>query len=260
MSARKQRLRPAAKTLPQTIREFLTPEVFKKVRKAASRRKQPRWDIHPLIYMLLLMTWSVGDSLPEKFEVARGFYVVCCPKRKRPGKTYAGFEKALSKLPMSVLRSLATALLGSIEIRFSQRLYYGSFIPLGCDGTQLEMPRSEELIGRLGMFRKEGAAPMIWNTSIVHLTLGIPWCWRWGMGGKAGERAHLVQMIPQLPARALVVTDAGYVGYDLVQALQDARVHFLIRMSSHATFYTDEDPCGSHKLTRLCSAKWIRWL
>ena len=28
---------------------------------------------------------------------------------------------------------------------------------------------------------------MIWNTSIVHLTLGIPFCWRLGKGGKASE-------------------------------------------------------------------------
>ena len=86
MCARKSRLRPKAKSLPQAMQEFLTPAVFKQVRMAASRRKKPRWDIHPLLYVLLLSTWCVGDSLPEKFEVARGFYVVCCPKRKRPGK------------------------------------------------------------------------------------------------------------------------------------------------------------------------------
>ena len=62
MEAKEQRLRPIAKSLPQTIRDFLTPEVFKQVRKVASRRKQPRWDVHPLLYVLLLMTWCAGDS------------------------------------------------------------------------------------------------------------------------------------------------------------------------------------------------------
>ena len=110
MRARKPRLRPKAKSLPQAMREFLTPAVFRQVRKAASKRRKPRWDIHPLLYVLLLSTWSVGDSLPEKFEVARGFYVVCCPKRRRPGKSFSGFEKALAKLPMPVLRTLSAAL------------------------------------------------------------------------------------------------------------------------------------------------------
>jgi hypothetical protein len=242
MSARK-RVRPTAKTLPQSMREFLTPDVFKQVRKAASRRKQPRWDVHPLLYVLLLATWCAGDSLPEKFEVARGFYAVCCPKRKRPGRTFSGFEKAMNKLPIGVLRALAAALRGRILAVFGERLVRNGFIPLGCDGTRQQCPRSEELERRLGTFGKKDsadAAPMIWNTAIVHLALGIPWCWRFGRGGKASERRHLIQMIPLLPKRALIVTDAGYVGYQVVQALVTAGVSFLIRMSSNATFYTED--------------------
>jgi len=243
MAARK-RLRPVAKSLPQAIREFLTPEVFKQARKAVRRRKHPRWDTHPLLYVLLLATWCAGDSLSEKFEVARGFYVVCCPKRKRPGRSFAGFTKAMNKLPMPLLRALAAALRNRILAVFGQRFLYGGFVPLGCDGTRLACPRSEELEQRLGTFGKKetaAAAPMIWNTSIVHLTLGIPWCWRLGRGGKASERTHLIQMIPWLPKLALIVTDAGYVGYDVVRALVTAHVDFLIRMSSNATFYSEDE-------------------
>jgi hypothetical protein len=191
--------------------------------------------------VVLLTTWCCGDSLPEKFEAARGFYVVCCPKRKRPGKSFAGFEKALAKLPMPVLRSLATALRSRIVLLFGDRLFYQGFIPLGCDGTRQECPRSDELERRLGTFGKNGASPKIWNTSIVHLALGIPWSWRLGRGGKSSERTHLIQMIPLLPKLALVVADAGYVGYDVVRILIKKPVFFLIRMSSHATFYTKEE-------------------
>lgn len=235
------RRRPSAESLPQAIREFLTPEVFKQVRKAGNRRKRPRRDIHPLIYVLLLTTWCCGDSLPEKFEAARGFYVACCPKRRRPGKSFSGFEKILAKLPMPVLRVLASALRGRIETLFGQRLFCHGWIPLGCDGTRQECPRSEQLERRLGSGGKEGAAPSIWNTSIVHLTLGIPWCWRLGRGSKSSERSHLVAMIPRLPKLALIVADAGYVGYDMMRTLIESNVRFLIRMSSTATFYTEQD-------------------
>lgn len=238
MSAKK-RLRPTAKSLPKAMQNFLTPAVFRQVRKAATRRKQPRWDVHPLLLVLLLSTWCMGDSLPEKFEAARGFYVVCCPKRKRPGKSFAGFEKALAKLPMPVLRALADALRGRLLALFGQRLLCHGFIPLGCDGTRQECPRTVELEQRLGTFGKEGSAPMIWNTSIVHLALGVPWCWRLGRGGKASERTHLIQMIPWLPKLALIVTDAGYVGYHVVRRLMEADVLILMRMSSNATFYTE---------------------
>jgi hypothetical protein len=235
----KGRLRPAAKSLPQAMREFLTPAVFRQVRKVAGRRKQPRWDLHPLLMVLLLSTWCTGDNLPEKFEAAKGFYVVGCPKRKRPGTSFSGFEKALARLPMPVLRALAEALRGRLQTRFGSRLLCHRFIPLGCDGTRQECPRTPELERHLGTGGKDGSAPTIWNTSIVHLTLGVPWCWRWGRGGKASERTHLIHMIPHLPQAALLVTDAGYVGYDVMRKLLEAKVMILMRMSSNATFYTD---------------------
>jgi hypothetical protein len=236
----RKRLRPTAKSLPQAMREFLTPTVFRQVRQVDKRRRKPRWDVHPLVIVLLLATWAGGDSLPEKFEIARGFYAVFSPKRKRPGKTFSGFEKALAKLPLPVLRALADALRGRIVAVFGERLYCHGFIPLGCDGTRQECPRTAELEQRLGTFGKDGSAPMIWNTSIVHLALGIPWCWRFGRGGKASERTHLLQMLPLLPKMALIITDAGYVGYEVVRRLIEANVLFLMRMSSNATFYTEQ--------------------
>lgn len=234
--------RRRAQSLIGSMREFLTPEVFKQVRNVSRRRKSPRWDLHPLLWILLLLTYCWGDSLPEKFEAARAYYVMCCPKRKRPGASFGGFEKALAKVPMPVLRSLATAIRRRVEAVFGGRWKIGGFVPLGCDGTRLACPRSAELERRLGTFGKEGSAPMIWNTSIVHLTLGFPFCWRWGKGGKASERAHLIQMLPRLPAAVMLVADAGYVGYEVARALMEtATLSFLIRMSSNATFYTDQN-------------------
>lgn len=241
-NARKRaRQRRRAKSLIGSMREFLTPAVFKQVRNASKRRKHRRWDLHPLLYILLLTTYCCGDSLPEKFEAARGFYVVCCPKRKRPGESFAGFEKALAKLPMPVLRALAAGIRGRVATIFGERWKVGDFIPLGCDGTRQECPRTEELERRLGTFGKEGSAPMIWNTSIVHLTLAFPYCWRFGKGGKASERSHLLFMLRLLPAAALIVADAGYVGYEVVATMIRQDVSFLIRMSSMATFYSESN-------------------
>ena len=231
--------RRPAKSLIGSVREFLTPEVFKQVRNASKRRKCPRWDLHPLLYILVLTTYCCGDSLPEKFEAAKTFYVASCPKRKRPGEHFSGFEKAIAKLPIPILRALAAALRGRIEVIFGKRWKVGNFIPFGCDGTRQACPRTEELERRLGTFGKEGSSPMIWNTSIVHLTLGFPFCWRLGKGGKASERSHLLHMLRWLPASALIVADAGYVGYEVASRMILAKVCFLIRMSSNATFYRE---------------------
>ncbi len=233
------RQRRRTKLLIGSMREFLTPAVFKQVRNATKRRKSPRWDLRPLLYILLLTTYCCGDSLPEKFEAARGFYVVCCPKRKRPGACFSGFEKALAKLPMPILRALATGIRGRIETIFANSWKVGNFIPFGCDGTRQTCPRTEELERRLGAGGKEGSSPTIWNTSIVHLTLGFPFCWRLGKGSKASERGHLISMLSWLPKWALIVADAGYVGYEVAAKMISAKVFFLIRMSSSATFYTE---------------------
>jgi hypothetical protein len=96
-----------------------------------------------------------------------------------------------------------------------------------------------ELEKHLGQAGKDQSAPSIWITALVHLRLAVPWAWRIGKG-TASERWHLEQMVPYLPAAALLVADAGYVGYALAKRLLEAKVCFLIRMSSNATLYTVE--------------------
>jgi hypothetical protein len=50
-----------------------------------------------------------------------------------------------------------------------------------------------------------------------------------------------MQMIPWLPKSTLLVTDAGYVGYDLMRTLLEAKIPILMRMSSNALFYTEQE-------------------
>jgi hypothetical protein len=200
----------------------------------------PRWDVRPLLLVFLTMTWCCGDSLPEKFEAARGFYVVCHDKRRRPGETFQGFQQAIGKLAMGVLRALARGIRGRIEQLLADRWWIGEFIPFGCDGSRLECPRTVELERRLGQGGKQDSAPTVWVTAIVHLLTGVPWTWRFGRGSKPGERRHLVEMLKDLPQKALIVADAGYYGYDLMLDLMTAGVSFLIRMSSTVTLYTEK--------------------
>src|SRR5262249_39649859 len=76
----------------------------------------------------------------------------------------------------------------------------------------------------------------LWITAVLHLGLGVLWSWRLG-GGGASERDHLRRLLGTLPRGALVVADAGYVGYELMAALQDAGLAFLLRLSARAPLY-----------------------
>jgi hypothetical protein len=230
-------------TAPQSflecLRYFLTPQVWKQAQQATQRRHGFRWQTQPLLFVLLVMTWCSADSLPERFETARAFYVASYQRRRRPGKTFEGFQKALAKLPMPVLRAAANAVRHRLTQVFAGRWTVDGFIPLGCDGSRLQCPRSKELEERLGMGSQEDAAPGVWVTAVVHLSLGLLWSWQLGKG-TASERNHLLRLLATLPPLAILVTDAGYVGYDVLAALLAGGHSFLLRLSSSAPLYAPQ--------------------
>src|SRR4051794_7081211 len=103
-SSTARRLRPAARSLRDSLRNFLTPALWKQAQAARPRRACPRWATQPLVLTLLVLTWCCGDAQEERFETARAFVAASLPKRRRPGTTLRGFDQALARLPMAVLR------------------------------------------------------------------------------------------------------------------------------------------------------------
>jgi hypothetical protein len=223
------------------VRQFLTPQVWKQARQAVPRRRsRRRWDPQPLLLILLAMTWAAGDSQEEKFETARGFYVATHRARKRPGQTVPGFQKALSRLPLRLVKALAAGVRDQIRARGHRRLLIDGFEPMGCDGSRIECPRSRELETRLRPTGKKDSAPTVWVTAFVHLGTGLLWSWRLGLGD-ADERWHLRHLLATLSPAALIVADAAYMGYELARAILQAERSFLLRMSSKVHLYTLEE-------------------
>jgi hypothetical protein len=227
-----------AESFLDCLRYFLTAQVWKQVQRAFRHCKAVRWHPQPLVFVLLVMTWCCGDSLPERFETARGFYVACYQRKRRPGKTIEGFQKALSRVPTPVLRTVANAVRSRLARVFAARFTVDGFVPLGCDGSRLACPRTAELQQRLGA-RGKDKVPQLWVTAMVHLSLGLLWSWRLGKG-TASERGHLRQLLGTLPRLALIVADAGFPAYELLQPLLTKGVSFLMRLSSTAPLYATE--------------------
>jgi hypothetical protein len=241
-SARKRRKqRRRVRTLGDCLRQFLTPSVWKQGQEALARPWQAsRWRIQPLLLTLTLMTFACGDSQEERFESARAVTVALRPKRRRPGKTLPGFQMALARLPTRVLRAVAGGVRAQLPAALGRRWQADGFVVLGCDGSRLECPRMASLEARLGEAGKTDSAPSIWLTAVVHLATGVPWDWRFGKG-TASERDHLKHLLRTLPAMALIVCDAGYVGFDLCRHIMASGADFLIRMSSTLTLYTEQE-------------------
>lgn len=103
------------RSLMDFMRQFLTPQIWKQARQAVSpRRRQPRWDLQPLVLLLLAMTWVAGDSEQERFEAQRGFYVMSYESRKRPGQNeLLGLGIQLpalnTRLPGTITRCIGTS-------------------------------------------------------------------------------------------------------------------------------------------------------
>ena len=235
-------------TFAACLRHFLTPQLFKQARRVQGAPRHCRWDLRPLLLVLCAMTWCAGDSAPERFETARAFFVCLQPKRRRPGETAAGFQKALKRLPTFVLRLVAAAVRARLLLWGAALRGRGGWAVFGCDGSELACPRTRELERRLGGKApgkpgKLPPAPQAGLSALVHLQSGVLWSWRLGKGA-IDERAHLEALIGTLPADSLVVGDCGYQGYRLARALHAAGHAFLFRVSSLTTFYSDEELPG----------------
>jgi hypothetical protein len=236
------RLMKTLRSFQEALSQFLTPQVWKQVHQAwRPTQAASRWTLQPLFWVLLTMTWCCGDSQGERFATARAFYVSCHQRRRRPGDSLPGFQLALARLPLRVLRALAAGL----RQQFTQlwvdalRIGKGGYVPFACDGSRLEAARTEELQTRLGEAGKADSPPMVYLSALVLLPLGLLWSWRLGKG-TASEHTHLRSLLNTLPKRALIVADAFYQGYELYVAILASGASFLVRLSSRSRLYTTE--------------------
>ncbi len=241
-----QRRAKRSESLSGSMRQFITPQVWKHVKQAARRhgcRKGVRWTVQPLILVAVMTTWCAGETDADRFVLSQAFYVqIHCPKRQRPGKAFSGFCEAMLRLPMPVWWAFCDAVRGQVFRLLADRMTMEGWLPLGCDGSRMECSRTEELEQRLGKSKGQ-AAPTLWVIALVSLTTGVLWSWRLGTS-KTGERRYLKDQLETLPQAVLqsvlLVCDAGYVGYDLFAHLLLQQSSFLIRLSSQAQLYSEE--------------------
>jgi hypothetical protein len=222
-----------------SLTRFLPPQVWKQAHQTHSPKKSAsRWDLHPLLMVLLLMTWTTGDSEAERFATARASYVARHQHGKRPGQSLAGFQQALAKIPLPVLHALFAAVRYGFTRLYQRYWHSAGFVVMACDGSRLECPRSAELEKRLGCCSKEHSAPMLYVTALVLLPAGLLWSWCVG-AGTASEHEQLRHLLTTLPRCTLLVADCCFQGYQLYRDILQAQASFLVRLSSKTHLYVD---------------------
>jgi hypothetical protein len=81
--------------------------------------------------------------------------------------------------------------------------------------------------------------PQVWLTMMWHMGLGLPWCWKLGPSN-ASERHHVKEMLEfaYFLANSLFVGDAGFVGCEFWQAINDRGHHILVRIGANVNLLT----------------------
>lgn len=218
------------------LREIFSPACGKRLHQAAAKfdAGQRRWQMRDLLWVGLGMVLLGAGRLGERFEVVREWLIAWRPKRRRCGKTLAGFLKALTAAPQAGLDELKRELQRHLGAEAAQ---VGRHRAFGLDGSEEELPRTaaNEAQYAVGTRGPETAQALV--TAAFALGRLVLWDWLWGTV-KQGERELGLTVVQRLPAGSLVVTDAGFVGYEWVREVLRSGQHVLLRVGGNCRLWT----------------------
>ena len=226
------------------------------------------WSPLGFVVTAMLWAWSDENTLTGRFTAARKICLkmlgtLALGNAKRPAESYQAFMKMMRTWTESLVQQVAAAFRKHMCEALRDRFKIAGFALFGIDGSRIELPRTasnekgfaprppdrevpagkrmRRRYRKLAKMRrarrrrgdeKKAKTPLMWLTTMWHIGTGLPWDWRLGPCDSV-EREHLLEMISCLPLLALVVADAGFIGYEYWKALIDSNRHFLIRVGGN---------------------------
>lgn len=241
-SARRAKRSPRGK-LKRAVRRFLPDRIFA----GLAAHGNTEWSLAVLPFVTLFFAWSGEATLSERYEVAKDVAAFWFPNDFL-ATTYRGFMRALVRHHDVLVTIISQQLQKHMLLLAGDKGKIAGLIPFVVDGSKVAAPwtkANETQLGKKGRKpkgekckRKEtDLRPQLTLTMLWHLPLGLPWTWKHG-GLADGERTHFRDMLDTLPSNALIVVDAGFVGYDLWKTILGGGREFLIRVGSNVNLIT----------------------
>lgn len=196
------------------------------------RSSRERWSPRLLALCMVLMPLLGSGTLGDRFAQARDAVAQMHPTRRRPGTSYAGFVKALTREGQAILDLLAGHFRALMPRLFARLWHLDGRLVFAVDGTRIECPRTKANQKKLRRAGRQKTGPQFMLTTLFHVGTGLPWGWRRGEG-RESEREHLRQMLPLLPEGAWLLADAGFSGYELLAQLLQRQIGFVIRVGAN---------------------------
>lgn len=210
------------------------------------------------VYNVLLRTslfWMISERRNWQRRFQEVVRVWTAEDEQHQSLTFRGFLKAVNR----EYRVMTERMIGRLrqimlDIRPGLRQVAGRDV-FAVDGTSLELPRTlanqEFFCGDNVDIANESGSECSWKltpqmhlTTLWHVGLALPWDWR-AAHGDASERNDLREMVASLPENALVVGDAGFVGYDLWEAVLAEDADFVFRVGSNVHLIEGLEPLGN---------------
>src|SRR5262249_47209521 len=150
----------------------------------------------------------------------------------RLGESYSGFTQALVRETPRLLEPIKERFRREMRSLATTAWKCGQWTAFAVDGSRQEAPHTAANEDKLGCAGRDKTAPQVFITTVWHLGLGLPWDFRIGPGTDS-ERHHAFDMVDDLPPRALLVADAGFVGYALCRKVLRSGRSFLLRVGGN---------------------------
>ena len=213
-------------------------------------RDDCRWTPRTLVAAALLWAWSDELTLGERFQSVRKIIVYLQNEQQQLATSYQAFTKILRRWTMELTRLLQPVLRERMQAKLAEHWCVSGRVAFGVDGSRVELPRTRSHEQAYSTIRhqrkrknrngkqlkakdaKKANSPQMWLTTLWHTGTGLPWDWRIGPADSS-ERAHMREMLDDLPPAALILADAGFVGYDGLQAIVQGGRDVLLRVGAN---------------------------
>lgn len=200
-------------------------------------REGVQWTPQRIAWTALSMAWDDGSTMQARFrhacQLGHNLH-----RHWQLGDSYSGFIAALGKWSPEVVSGIVRRFQQQMRTMAGSRWRVRGWCAFAGDGTRIETPHTAANEAGLGCAGREKSAPQVFLTSLWHMGLGLPWDFCTGPGTDS-ERRHLEDMLDDLPARSLLVADAGFCGYELCQRIHQRGHSFLLRVGGNVTLLTD---------------------
>jgi DDE family transposase len=226
------------------------------------------WSPRLLAVTALVWAWSDESNLGTRFTAARRIAAVLFPPQGKIAGSYQAFIKLLVRWTPGLVQLIQAALRARMQADLAAVWRVGGRLLFGMDGSKVELPRTasnqaayapswrkkakkrkyrrrQRRQRRSDAGLKKADTPQLLMTTLWHVGSGLPWSWRIG-GSYQSEREQIRQMLPEVPAGAVLAGDAGLVGYDFIRTTQAGGRHVLVRVGSNVRLLTQLGSAWEH--------------